>query len=87
VTADDLLTNHDLLTIPEAARVTRISERTLRAWCRAGILKATQPAGFAGSWYTTPAALADVGLRPHVADDADDAEAPHPPPKRDKVPA
>jgi len=43
--------------------LTGLSERSLRRWCRTGIIRdAWQPAGYAGAWYAPVDELVRLGL-------------------------
>lgn len=63
------------LTLPRVAELTGLSERSLRRWCRDGMIpRAWQPAGRAGSWLIPVTSLLELGLVADVADEAVEAD-------------
>ena len=44
------MSDRAFVSVATAARVLGLCPRTIRRWCRRGVLEASQPTGYAGRW-------------------------------------
>ena len=57
-----------LLTVAEIHELTGWSERSIRHWCRNGVIPGAYQAAYGGSWYVPRRFLEDLGLLADIAD-------------------